>query len=81
MISCNYTDGASQEGDNPLCFLRLAAPLRYAARRKGTGGIACPWVSLAPEALASPTAMFLSPLTRLFLRLAAPLRYAARRKG
>ncbi|MBR4673907.1 MAG: hypothetical protein IKP00_05515 [Victivallales bacterium] len=43
-------------------FLRLAAPLRYAARRKGTGGIACPWVSLAPEALASPTAMFLSPL-------------------
>ncbi|MBR4674635.1 MAG: hypothetical protein IKP00_09235 [Victivallales bacterium] len=43
-------------------FLHRAAPLRYSARRKGTGDIACPWVSLAPEALASPTAMFLPPL-------------------
>ncbi|MBR4676223.1 MAG: hypothetical protein IKP00_17335 [Victivallales bacterium] len=31
--------------------MRLAAPLRYAARRKGTGGIVCPWVTLAATRL------------------------------
>ena len=50
-----------------LVFLRLAASLRYSARRKGIEGIACPWVSLAPKALATPTAKLLSPLTRLTL--------------
>ena len=60
---CNYSEGEpiAQAPD----FLRLAAPLRYAARRKGTWDITCPWVSLAPEALASPTAKLLPPLTRL----------------
>ncbi len=45
-------------------FLRLAAPLATRHGAKELRGITCPWVSLAP-----PTAMFLSPLTRLTLFL------------
>ena len=37
--------------------------MRHGAR--GCGKTPIPWVSLAPKALASPTAMFLPPLTRL----------------
>ena len=52
--------------DNAYWFF-CALPLRFATRHgaRGCGKTPVPWVSLAPEALASPTAMLLPPLTRL----------------
>ena len=57
----DYSLGYVQKGHwhNPLGFLRLAVPLRYAARCKVTGDHACLWGVLAPDALASLTSMFL----------------------
>ena len=47
----------------------LAVSLRYAAWRKKIWGIACPWGSLAPEALTSFTAMLCRRYKELEYRL------------